>query len=191
MSIVTAVRSSQSITIAADTLAVFGEGMIVPTQNARTSKLMPIGNAIVGGTGWAVYDDIIDHYLIDHAAPDLTSRRDIYTFFLELWSALREKYTLVNEQAASKDTPFGDLDASFLVASPGGLFKVSSDLGVTEFAQWYAIGSGAEYAMGAMHAMADQGVDAERVARAGCQAAIDLDAHCGGEIDVMRVELQA
>ncbi|MCH2142159.1 MAG: hypothetical protein MK077_04080 [Phycisphaerales bacterium] len=191
MSIVTAVRSSQAITIAADTLAVFGEGMVVPTENARTSKLMRIGDAVIGGTGWAVYDDIIDHHLTDRPAPSLTTRRHIYAFFLELWGVLRDRYTLVNEQAASKDTPFGDLDASFLVASPGGLFKVSSDLGVTEFARWYAIGSGAEYAMGAMHATVKHRLDDESIARAGCQAAMELDAHCGGEIDLLRVELQA
>mgnify|MGYP001195339205 CR=1 FL=1 len=81
MSIVTAVRSSQSITIAADTLAVFGEGMIVPTQNARTSKLMPIGNAIVGDTGWAVYDDIIDHWMTEKEPPTLDSKTSVFGFF--------------------------------------------------------------------------------------------------------------
>jgi ATP-dependent HslUV protease subunit HslV len=190
MSIIAAVRSTDAITIAADSLAVFGEGLIVPANNARVCKLMRIGDAVLGGTGWAVYDDIIDHHLADKPPPSLNNRRDIYAFFLDLWSVLREKYTLVNDQAASKDTPFGDLDASFLVASPGGLFKVSSDLGVTEFTRWYAVGSGSEYAMGAMHALRDRvDEDAVLVTHA-CQAAIDMDAHCGGDIDIIQIECQ-
>ena len=148
MSIVVALRQQNRITMAADTLAVFGEGMAIDESNARAVKILPIGDAILGGTGWAVYDDILDHFLTNAQPPRLHNRRDIYAFFLEFWKALRETYSLVNEQAATKETPFGDLDATFLLASPGGLFKISSDMGVTEFHQYHAIGSGSEYAIG-------------------------------------------
>lgn len=188
MSIVVAVRRNNRITMAADSLALFGEGMCIPEENARAVKIIRIGEALLGGTGWAVYDDILDHHLQGAPPPSLDSRRAIYGFFIDLWKALRETYTLVNEQAASKDTPFGDLDASFLVASSGGLFKVSSDLGVTEFNRYHAIGSGAEYATGVLHALYEREPDDEALAMQACRTAIDLDANCGGSIDVMHVE---
>jgi len=187
MSIVTAVRHGGRITMAADTLALFGDGMVIPQPNAIASKIMKVGDALIGGTGWAVYDDIIDHWIAD-TPPVLDSRRAIYAFFLDFWKALRENYSLVNEQAATKETPFGDLDATFLIACSGGLFQVSSDLGVTRFTSHHAIGSGAEYALGAMHALINRdGMSPEHIARAGCEAAIDLDASCGGRIDVHHV----
>lgn len=177
--------------MAADTLAVFGEGMLIEASNARATKITPIGDALLGGTGWAVYDDILDHYLAGSDPPGLHNRREVYTFFLGFWRALRETYSLVNEQAASKETPFGDLDASFLLASPGGLFKISSDLGVTEFQHCHAIGSGAEYALGAFHATASASMSDEAVVTAACQAAIAYDTFCGGDIDVHQVTLHA
>lgn len=188
MSIVTALRRDGTITMAADTLALFGEGMVIPGSNASVSKMLRIGDAIVGGTGWAVYDDILDHFLAIAGPPPLNTRREIYAFFLEFWKALRETYSLVNEQSASKETPFGDLDATFLIASEGGLFKVSSDLGVTEFKQHHAIGSGSEYALGAMHVLVDSEADDSDVVRGACEAAIAMDASCGGEVEVLRVQ---
>ncbi len=189
MSIVAALRRNGRITIAADTLAVFGEGMVIDTANARATKIVPVGDALLGGTGWAVYDDILEHYLAESQPPPLRSRSDVYAFFLGFWKALRETYSLVNEQAATKETPFGDLDATFLIASPGGLFKVSSDMGVTEFKQCHAIGSGAEYALGALHALTSSpsSLSDEDVVRAACRAAMSHDTFCGGEIDLHQV----
>lgn len=188
MSIIVAVRRNGRITMAADTLALFGEGMTVPEYNARACKIIRVGDAVVGGTGWAVYDDILDHYLSGGEPPALDSRRAIYAFFVDFWRALKENYALVNEQAASKDTPFGDLDATFLVAGSGGLFQVSSDMGVTEFKAYHAIGSGAEYALGVMHALRDRERDDESLVQAACWAAMEMDAHCGGSIDTRTVD---
>jgi len=188
MSIVAALRRNGKITIAADTLALFGEGMSIPPANASVSKMLRVGDAIVGGTGWAVYDDILDHFLANADPPPLNSRRAIYAFFLEFWKALRETYSLVNDQSASKETPFGDLDATFLVASSGGLFKVSSDLGVTEFQQHHAIGSGSEYALGALQVLVDRESRDDVVVRSACEAAIAMDISCGGDVEVHHVE---
>ena len=192
MSIVVALRQQNRITMAADTLAIFGESMAIDESNARAVKIVPIGDAILGGTGWAVYDDILDHFLANAQPPRLHNRRDIYAFFLEFWKALRETYSLVNEQAASKETPFGDLDATFLLASPGGLFKISSDMGVTEFHRYHAIGSGAEYAIGALHVLtADASKSSDDIVRAACQAAMAVDTFCGGSVDVHAVECKS
>ena len=188
MSIVTALRRNGHITMAADTLALFGEGMVIPPGNASISKIMRIGDALVGGTGWAVYDDILEHFLAGSPTPPLDSRPAIYAFFLEFWKALRETYSLVNDQSASKETPFGDLDATFLIASPGGLFKVSSDLGVTEFRHHHAIGSGCEYALGAMHTLTQTETNDSIVVRTACEAAIAMDVSCGGEVEVVQID---
>ncbi len=162
--------------------------MAIPESNARAEKIIKLGNAVLGGTGWAVYDDILTHYIRQSGTPRLDNRASIYEFFLGFWKALRENYSLVNEQAVTKETPFGDLDATFLIASPGGLFNVSSDLGVTEFQQSHAIGSGAEYAMGAMHALQDANMSDVSFIQKACEAAIAIDTSCGGTVEIMTVE---
>ncbi len=188
MSIVAAAMRHGVIAMAADSLALFGDGMRIPPENARAAKIVRVGDALLGGTGWAVYDDILDHWIAANGPPSLNSRREIYAFFLEFWKALGDRYSLVNEQAATKETPFGDLDASFLVASRGGLFNVSSDLGVTEFRRQHAIGSGAEYALGAMHALDPTIAEAPHLVQRACEAAIAMDTACGGPIDLFQIE---
>ena len=187
MSIIVAIHRHNQVTMAADTLTCFGDGEQAPPENCRTRKIFPMGEAHIGGTGWAVYDDIIEHWMQGRDLPSLNSKAAVFTFFLELWRGMRDGYPFVNDQANSKDTPFTDLDSSFLVGSAGGIFKVSSDLGVTQFKQYTAIGSGAEYALGAIEALWDRLDDDQALCRAAVRAASRLDVHCGDDVDLVQI----
>ncbi len=188
MSIVVAVKKNDRLVMAADTLTCFGESEQTPASNCRTEKIYRFGESIFGATGWAVYDDILRDYVNRKGSPDLGGRDAIYRFFIDLWKELHEHYAFVNDQAQNKDAPFGDLDTSFLIANQSGLFKVSSDLCVTAFEQYYAIGSGAEYALGALYTCYDASDDAAEIARRAVLTACQFDVHCGGDIDVLGVE---
>lgn len=187
MSIIVAIKRNGLVTMGADSLTCFGDGEMAPAENCRTRKILTMGDSYIGGTGWAVYDDIIDHWMLEKNAPDLNSKRAVFSFFLELWRSMRDGYPFVNDQANSKDTPFTDLDSSFLVGSAGGIFKVSSDLGVTEFNRYAAIGSGSEYAIGAVEALWNQIEDDRDLVTAVLETACRLDVHCGGSLDVVTV----
>lgn len=187
MSIVVAVTRNDRTVLAADTLTCFGDTQCVPGSNAATTKLRTIGDVIVGASGWAVYDLILDNHLADQPRPALRNAREIFSFFLGLWKALHEKYPFVNDQSQGKDSPFGDLDSSFLIGSDEGIFKVSHDLDVCRFDHYYAIGTGGDYALGALHALYDRIDDAETLAREAVAAAICFDVHCGGEVTLLTV----
>jgi ATP-dependent HslUV protease subunit HslV len=61
-------------------------------------------------------------------------------------------------------------------------------MSVNRFEQFQTIGSGCDYATGALHALYDQkGLDAETLARKAVEAAIRFNIYCGGEIQVVRV----
>jgi ATP-dependent protease HslVU (ClpYQ) peptidase subunit len=62
-------------------------------------------------------------------------------------------------------------------------------MSVMAFREYYAIGSGASYALGALHALYATERDPATLARRGCEAAIAFDVYCGGEIDVRRIQL--
>ena len=83
MSVIVAVRKDNRVVLAADTLTSFGDTEHMPQENARTSKIFRIGDSLVGGAGWAVYDDILNDFLATRPTPDLSSSRKIFTFFLD------------------------------------------------------------------------------------------------------------
>lgn len=188
MSIVVAMHRDGRTVMGADTLTVFGDSECVPPENNTSTKCFRLGNSVFGGTGWALYDDILIDYLADKHDPDLSSKAAIFAFFMDFWRALRDRYTLVNEQAANRDTPFADLDSSFLIANRAGIFKISSDMGITRFNEYYAIGSGAEFALGALHVLKSRSGPLEDLVREAVDAAITFDLNSGGACDILAVD---
>jgi ATP-dependent HslUV protease subunit HslV len=186
MSIAVAVRTAEEIVLATDSKRTFGGGA-VPAENLRDIKMRKVGNAYVATTGWGVYTNILDDYLGRGRHPQLNDSASIFSFFRNFWKALHQRYAFVNDQCSETDSPFGDLDASFLVASESGIFYVACDMSVTEFDQYYAVGSGAGYALGAMHALYGGRQSAEAIARRAVTAASALDIYCGGEINLVKL----
>jgi len=186
MSIILAVSRNGRTVMGADTLTCFGESQRVPAANLSTVKIRRLGSSIIGSSGWGVYDCILHDYLGDRV-PDLEDERRIFAFFVELWKVMHDRYSLVNDQAQAKDSPFGDLDSSFLIANRNGIYKVSPDMDVSRFDQYFAIGSGADYALGALHALYPTVEDAEELARRALETASDFDVYCGGEAAVLAV----
>lgn len=184
MSVIVTVRKDGRTAMAADSLTSFGDAQRIPQANATSCKMRRIGDAIVGSAGWGVYDNILDDFLTDRPAPALGSEQEIFSFFLELWKALHERYSMVNDQAQAKESPFGDLDSSFLIAHEAGVFFVSADMAVTRFEQYAAIGWGAEYALGAVHNLYDRDMNASEIARRAVETAICFNVHCGGAVHV-------
>jgi ATP-dependent HslUV protease subunit HslV len=184
MSIAVAVRTADQIVLATDSKRTFGGGA-VPVDNLRDVKIRRVGGAYIATTGWGVYTNILEDYLRGGRQPRLVDSASIFTFFRSFWKALHQRYAFVNDQCSESDSPFGDLDASFLVVAPSGIFYVACDMSVTEFDQYYAVGSGAGYALGAMHALYGSKNDAQTIARRAVAAATALDIYCGGEINLV------
>ena len=184
MSIAVAVRTADQIVLATDSKRTFGGGA-VPVDNLRDVKIRRVGSAYIATTGWGVYTNILEDYLRGARQPRLVDAASIFTFFRNFWKALHQRYAFVNDQCSESDSPFGDLDASFLVVANSGIFYVACDMSVTEFDQYYAVGSGAAYALGAMHALYGEKRDAESIARRAVAAATALDIYCGGEINLV------
>ena len=188
MTIAVAVRKGREIVVAADTQSNFGSARAAP-DNHRAHKIMPVGDALVATSGWGLYANILDDYVARmKRAPALGSEREVFRFFQQFWHALKDQYTLVNDQChKDDDSPFGDLDASFLVVNRAGIFFVSSDTSVTPFDKYHAVGSGTDFALGALHALYDEVPDPEMLARRACETAIAFDLNCGGSVDVERL----
>lgn len=189
MSIAVAVRKGNAIAVAADSQENFGDRKIVGA-NHRATKIMTLGGSELAMTGWGVYDNVFSDYLGSRRAPRFGSEREIFTFFVRFWKDLRKRYSFVDDQVAEDDrSPFADLDSSFLIANRHGIFHVSGDMSVMGFREYYAIGSGASYALGVLHALYPTERDPAVLARRACEAAIAFDVYCGGDIDVRRIRV--
>lgn len=188
MSVAVAVKSGGEVVLAVDSKRTFGSGAVTP-ENLTDNKIRKVGGAYVATTGWGIYANILDDYLSRKSRVRLTDNAAIFRFFTQLWKELRERYSLVNEQSGGDDSPFGDLDASFLIINRRGIHYVACDMSVTTFDQYCAIGSGGSYAMGALHAAYRPNGDATRIATRATEAAMALDIYCGPPVRTVSVKL--
>ena len=181
MTIVVAVRKKNRIVMAADTMTSRGNERM-PAENGEFAKIVRAGNVLIGGAGWTIYDTILRDYFQRTRAPRLSTEADIYRFFVRFWRTLRVRYSYVNDQPADEKRPFADLDSDFLVAGKRGIFEVGPDMAVVRCERYVAIGSGAHFALGALHALWDRIHDPHDLAVKACETAICFDVHCGGRI---------
>lgn len=181
MSVVVAVRKDGQLVMAADTQSNFG-GKIVPAPNGTTSKIRRVGHAVLGRAGWGVYENILNDVLAGDE-PVLEDGDSVFRFFNALWRRLHKGYAFVNDQSKRRDSPFGDLGGSFLVGTGDGIHYVAPNLGVNRFTEYYAIGSGADFAMGALAQLYPRDGDAGSVAREAVATAIRFSSSCGGAIE--------
>jgi len=189
MSIAVAIRNARQIVLGSDTQTSFGSSR-VPTDNLKTTKIHQIGDAYLATTGWGLYENILDDYLARSPNTKINTKQAIFSFFMAFWKALHEHYPFVKDQPDKEDeSPFGSLDASFLAISMQGVFHIGADMSVSSFEKYYAIGSGADYALGAVAALYEDDLDATVLCRKAISAAIDFDVHCGGEIDIRVINL--
>ena len=187
MSIAVAVRKGARIVLATDSQTNLGSER-VPAENLSGPKFMQIGDAYMAATGWTLYSNILADVLGRRRATlRLDTEANIFRFFTGLWGDLHERYNFVKDQADDADSPFGSLDSTFIVVCAKGIFGVASDLSVLRYERYFAIGSGAPIALGAVHALYESERDAEEIARSAALAAIDHDVYCGPPVHVATV----
>jgi len=190
MSVAVAVQKGRTIAIAADTQENFGDRRVLRGDHS-SSKIMKVGASYVAQTGWGLYENILGDYLAKAGTPRFRTEREIFVFFNRFWKRMRKDYSFVNDQPMDDDkSPFADLAASFLIVNTSGIFHVTGQMSVTRFSRFDAIGSGGPYALGALHALYDEKLGAQEIARRGCQAAVHFDVSCGGELDLYTVSLE-
>ena len=190
MSVAVAVSKGGELVLAADSQTSFG-GERVPPQNRTEVKFRRIGNAYLASTGWTLYANILEDVLSRRrSVPRLDDEARIFRFFNEFWRLLHDRYSFVNDQSDdSSDSPFGSLDSAFMVVSTRGIFSVSTDLSVARFDRYFAIGSGSQLAIGAMHALYEGEDTAGAIADAAVHAAIDHDVYCGPPVNAVSIRV--
>ena len=179
MSTVVVVRKAGQACIAADSLTTFGEQKQPPAYDRHSDKIQAVGDGALSIVGSAAHALVIESVVRGRRVRfDLRDRLRIFESFRALHSELKDHYFLNPKEGDDENSPYESSRIDALVAHSAGIFGVYALREVYEYRHFWAIGSGAEYALGAMHAVyAD--ADAETVARAGVVAGAEFDTGSG------------
>jgi len=192
MSIIVAVEKNEKLCVAADTVAFDGTHLQAPDLVINYAKVRRVGKSLLGCVGYAIYENLLDHFLSTATSiPDFEDRSAVFEFFLHFMHKLGKEYHFVGERNGSDDeteSPFIKLESRFLVANRHGIFVIDSDLTVVHYRKFWAIGSGCTFALGALHAVYDSDMSASDIALCAAAAAIRFDESCRGEIQLCKAE---
>jgi ATP-dependent HslUV protease subunit HslV len=86
--------------------------------------------------------------------------------------------------------PYESSQIDFCLANSTGVYLIESYREVFEIDRFWSIGSGSDFALGALHTRYDDdSLDAEKLARLGVGAACTFNAYCGEPIDSFSIAL--
>ncbi len=179
MSTVVVAKKDGKICIAADSLTSFGDLMLDSNYDVAHDKILPYKDNHLGIVGSAAHQLVLESIFSDNKleeekiSVDLSSRLAIFESFRALHPMLKEKYFLNAKD--EDDDPYESTQIDALIANPYGIFGVHSLREVTEYKKFWAIGSGAEYALGAMFAVYDTDATAEEIAHTGVAAGAEFN----------------
>lgn len=188
MSTIVAVRKNHQVCIAADSLTTFGETKLSASHDVAHDKIIHHADSHIGIVGSAAHQMVLESALEKISAEvDLSSRQAIFNTFNKLHPVLKESFFLNPKDEEDDAYESSHIDA--LIVNAAGIFGVFSLREVFEYARFWAIGSGAEFALGAMHALYDRLQRAEDIARAGIEAGAEFNSATGLPMTLYSVDL--
>ncbi len=188
MSTIVVVRKNNQVCIAADSLTTFGDLRMGAAYDCGYDKIQTYDDGYFGIVGSAAHALVMESVLNDDKIEiDFDSRIGIFETFRSLHPVLKENYFLNSKD--EEDDPYEATHIDALICNKKGIFGVYSLREVSEYHKFWAIGSGSEFALGAMYALYDRLESAEEIARAAVEAGCEFNTASGLPISVQVMEL--
>lgn len=175
MSTVVAVIKNGQGCMAADSLTSFGDSKQSHQYVADSEKVIEWQGNLIGLVGSAAHHLVMQSVLERHAKQfDPLTRSSLFESLRKLHPILKDEYYLNPKD--EDDDAYESSQMDFLLLNSTGLYGVYSLREVDQYTKFWAIGSGAEYALGAMFAHYDSEMTAEAIAAIGVKAGAEFDA---------------
>jgi len=187
MTTIVAVRKNGIVAMAADTLTTFGNTRLPAAMDRSHDKILHIGNSHVGVCGSAAHHLVLANLLGKSPEVQLNSKEAIFETFRKLHPVLKEECFLNPKE--DEEDPYESSQITALIINASGLYGIFSMREVFEYTQYWAIGSGHEFALGAMQHAYSRLDNATDIARAGVEAGIAFDKNSEGPITLYTVAL--
>jgi len=187
MTTIVAVRKNGIVAIAADTLTTFGNTRLPATMDSSHDKILHLGDSHVGVCGSAAHHLVLANLLSKSPDIQLNSKEAIFETFRKLHPVLKEECFLNPKE--DEEDPYESSQITALIINASGLYGIFSMREVFEYTQYWAIGSGHEFALGAMQHAYPRFDNAVDIARAGVEAGIAFDKNSSAPITLYTVTL--
>ena len=192
MTTVVVVKKAGQVVMAADTMVTFGDTRL-PYRFETNSKIFKVngsqGICHIGMAGTVAHFPALRKAMTALPKADLKlgSKDEVYDTFLKLHPLLKDNFFLQTKE--DDNDPYESMQFTVLVANASGIYGLYSYREIFEFKEFWGIGTGRGFALGAMHAAWGKSATAKEVAMAGVSAGCEFDKNSGGPIDVYSVKL--
>ncbi|MBX2865709.1 MAG: hypothetical protein KTR27_19325 [Leptolyngbyaceae cyanobacterium MAG.088] len=184
MTIITAVQKDNEVAIACDTLTTTGGMKLSADYQVGAFKLIPYGDSILGLSGLCAVKFIFADLLARTEPVPLNSREDIFKWLLSHQATLKSDYFLKTDNGTDKSQPAETQWLHALLINPHGIFSIGRYREVNEFSKFWAIGSGRQFALGALEVLYQQNLSASEIAREAAYTATKFNPSCAEPITV-------
>jgi ATP-dependent protease HslVU (ClpYQ) peptidase subunit len=190
MTTIVVVKKGGQAVIAGDTLTTFGATRLGSAHDAAPEKILKHNGTYFGIAGSAAHQMVLESILKNHEkAKDFSfnGRHEIYESFRKIHPILKEEAYLNPKE--EDDDPYESSQLTALVVNASGIFGVYSMREVFEFDRFWAIGSGRDFALGAMFAVYNSNKTARQIASLGVTAGVEYDTGTGLPMNIASVKL--
>ncbi len=179
--------------MASDGLVTFGDTRL-PHRFEANDKIFKID--AVGGASYIATAGTVAHFpalrkalaALPKGELKLHSKDEVYDTFLKLHPILKETFFMQTKEEDAD--PYESMQFSVLIANSAGIFGLYSYREVFEFKEFWGIGSGRAFALGAMNAVFHKAKTAREVALAGIAAGCEFDKSSAGPVTVHTMKLK-
>lgn len=174
MSTIAVVKKKDRVAIAADTFSTVGRTRTDSKYIVNNEKILRFGDSYIGITGPAAHAHVFSSILRKYSKKlCFNGVSDIFETYLRLHPILKDEFYLKADE--EDDDEYESSQIVALIANPYGIFGMFSWRDVDEYTRFWAIGSGQEYALGAMYATYEKIDDPEEIAEIGVAAGCEFD----------------
>ncbi len=193
MTTVVVVKKAGQVAVATDSLVTFGDTRL-PHRFEANEKVFKVD--AVGGQSFVATAGTVAHFpalrkalaALPKGELKLHSKDEVYDTFLKLHPILKDTFFLQTKEEDAD--PYESMQFSVLVANSAGIFGLYSYREVFEFKEFWGIGSGRGFALGAMNAVFKRAKTAREVAVVGVEAGCEFDKNSAGPINVFTMKLK-
>jgi ATP-dependent protease HslVU (ClpYQ) peptidase subunit len=184
---IVAVKKNGMAAIAADSLTTFGDTRLGRQYKGEHDKIIEIGGSFIGLCGSSAHHLVLSALLPKLEDIKLGSRMEVYETFRRLHPVLKEQGYLNPKE--DEDDPYESSQITALIVNSSGIYGVYSYREVFDYDRFWGIGSGRNFALGAMFAAYDRCKTAAEVAKIGVEAGAEFDTATQGPIVLHTVKL--
>jgi ATP-dependent protease HslVU (ClpYQ) peptidase subunit len=184
---ITVVRKGDEVAIAADSMTTFGDTRLGRSYKGEHDKILNLAGSWIGICGSSAHHLVLESAMAQLPEPKLGSRMEVYETFRRLHPVLKE-HAYLNPKEDESD-PYESSQITALIANGSGIYGVYSLREVFEFDRFWSIGSGRNFALGAMYAAYEGEGTASQIAALGVMSGIEFDTASGGPVVIHTVKL--